>query len=31
MQVLIDGIDRMVTMEKELEKGKSIDRYLPKK
>jgi len=29
MQVLIDGIDRMVQMEKELEKGKSIDRLLP--
>lgn len=29
MQVLIDGIDRMVMMEKELEKGRSIDRLLP--
>lgn len=29
MQVLIDGIERMIQMEKELEKGKSIDRLLP--
>lgn len=29
MQLLIDGIERMCQMEKELEKGKSIDRLLP--
>ena len=27
MQVLIDGIDKMIKMEKDLERNKSIDGY----
>lgn len=29
MQVLIDGIDLIIQMEKQLEKGQSIDRLMP--
>ena len=31
VQVVVDGVDLLIDMEKELEKGRSIDHLVPKK